>query len=484
LAADSGWMRHIHYTILGLALLFAAGAGHAAPPVTPLDDAAIAKQGEEYWAARRKEPSEAPFAALLKSGDFATLEQKVEAVQRDYEARKVDEGCVYAVFHTFQAAKLETDVTRWAQERPRSWAAVAARGLSQHAQGNRARGGATIRETAPQQLLEMESRLAAAERDYRSALAQRPRFLPLYSYLIDIAQKRGDQEMARTVLEEALRQDPATFFVRDSYMGVLQPKWGGSWEAMEHFAQSAQAHVGENPHLVTLLGDTPAARAYERVLRRDWPGARDLYTEAMRFGSEPLWLSMRAKAYQKMDQCPAAVADLTEAIRLDPTWAELHAERAWCRKTLGQGDAAFEDYARAVELAPDTYWMVTAYATALERALRPRDAVAVYEKFLATHPDHAEAFEAMGVIYKQSLHEPDRAGGIFKLVVKLAPDRASAWRNYGDVLRQLHDDATARIVYARYLELAANTTDPVERLIAPAIRSYLATPPPPASIVE
>jgi tetratricopeptide (TPR) repeat protein len=323
----------------------------------------------------------------------------------------------------------------------------------------------------------MEMRLAAAERDYRSALAQRPRLLPVYSYLIDIAQKRGDQQTARAVLEEALRQDPGAFFIRDAYIGMLQPKWGGSWEAMEHFAQSAQAHVDKNPHLVTLLGYTPAARAHERVLRRDWPGARDLYTEAMRFGREPIWLSMRAKAYEKMNQCPAAVADLTEAIRLDPTRAEFHAERAWCRKTLGQSDAAFEDYARAVELAPDTYWMVSGYATALEHAQRPRDAVAVYEKFLATHPDHAEAFEAMGVIYKQSLHEPERAREVFKLVVKLAPDRASAWRNYGDVLRQLHDDAAARKVYARYLELA-DTRDPIERVIAPTIRSYLASPPP------
>ena len=101
---------------------------------------------------------------------------------------------------------------------------------------------------------------------------------------------------------------------------------------------------------------------------------------------------------------------------------------------------------------------------------------------MRTHPDHAEAFEAMGVIYKQSLHEPDRAREVFKLVVELAPDRASAWRNYGDVLRQLHDDAAARKVYARYLELA-DTRDPIERVIAPTIRSYLATPPP-ASIAE
>ena len=327
--------------VLGLATLLVSGAALAATPPTPLDDAAITRQEEAYWTMSRTAPSEARTLDLLRRRDFPALERELEAVQRDYEAHRVDELHVFSLFHAFDKEGAEGDIKRWITANPDSWTALAARAISRVGAGARARGGKSISDTLPLQLEQMERLLALAASDFEAVLAQQPRFMIAYARLIDIARMRGDCGKAELIAGEALRRDPATYFVRETYMALLEPKWCGTdWSAMEAFAQRAQAHVAENPHLVVLLGDPIAARAYEQVLAKDWPGALDLYTQAMRFGREPMWLRMRAMAYEKLGRCPDAIADLDEAIRLDPDRSEFRVARARCLRPPGPGAAS------------------------------------------------------------------------------------------------------------------------------------------------
>ncbi len=61
----------------------------------------------------------------------------------------------------------------------------------------------------------------------------------------------------------------------------------------------------------------------------------------------------RAGAYQHLEQLEQAIADYSQAIRLNPAVALAYHERAVCLARLNQDDRALADYNRALELAPD-----------------------------------------------------------------------------------------------------------------------------------
>jgi tetratricopeptide (TPR) repeat protein len=152
------------------------------------------------------------------------------------------------------------------------------------------------------------------------------------------------------------------------------------------------------------------------------------------------------------------------------------ADRATCLLFSGQRAAALPDYERATELAPDWSWVARAYSKELYISLRPQDAAAVLERFLAAHPRDPDALEDLGLIYRQTLHQPDHARELMERLIEIEPKRAAAWRIYGDALFDLHDPRT-RATYEHYFELV-DPKDPIESKIAPFYQRKLPYAPP------
>jgi tetratricopeptide (TPR) repeat protein len=469
-AAVMAWCRLLRFAVLAAALGSVAGAD-AAPPGSMPSESELKRQEADYYARLRTGPREQELRDLLRRGEFAALEKRLDAVQRDYESGRRPESDVFVAFHPLQRPDAQADLERWVAARPRSWAAVAARGLRLTDAGARARGGKFISETSPMQIAQMEDDFHLALPDLRTAIQARPRFLPAYARLIDIARMDGDDEMARAVFREALKRDPTTLYVRETYLQSLEPRWGGSYAEMESVAREAQAHVSESPRLRSLLGYPVAERAYDRMLAKDWAGAADGLSQALSFGRGVGWLEERARVYQKLGRCQDAITDLDEVLGYEPDAAEALVQRASCSRDLGQRDAAMRDYARAAELAPDSSWVVRSYAQALFRAIRFKESAAVYELYLASHPRDPDALEELAVLYRQSLRNPGRARDLLARVVEIEPRRASAWREYGDALREVHDPR-ARATYLHYLEIV-DLHDPLERALSTYVRQTL-----------
>ena len=449
-------------------------------PTRPPDPAVVKQNAEAFWAAARKGPQDQHVRQLLQSGDFTALEKELDGFQRDYEAGKSNEYVLFQATHPFVHADLQPTIERWIAMHPHAWQALAARGISRAAAGYRARGTKATSETLPAQLDAMRQLFALAVPDLRAALSERPRFLPAYARLIDIAQMLGDEQGAKAALEDAVRQDPNTFQVRDTYMTGLEPRWGGSWAAMDAFARQAQTHASANPQLVLLLGNSPAARASDRELQKDYRGAIELYSQALQFGPRPSLLVARANVYVKLSQYHEVLSDLDEALRYDPNEADWLISHAWCLRQIGQPDAAMRDYARAVEIAPDNSRIVLAYGRALYLSRRFGDEAALYERFLANHPRDDQVLEQLGTLYLAPLRKLPEARDVLARLVIVAPGRASAWRAYGTVLREL-GDPRARPVFARYLQLV-DPKDPIESTLSRGIRQWLGPDAPPAAM--
>ncbi|HME72318.1 MAG TPA: hypothetical protein VKM54_20995 [Myxococcota bacterium] len=466
---------------LVLALLGTALARAATPPPVPLSDEAMAKEREEaFWAMvrNRKGPSEEEIRDTLSRGDFTALEGRLDALQRSHEAGETNEYFVFEAFFIFKKRDLQPEIERWVKEHPHAWSALAARGMMNWALAWRARGGGYISGVTQGQIDQMRAYLNLASGDLHAAIAKRPGFLPAYSGLIDVARMLGDSAAGRDAIEAALRQNPNTYQVRWDYMGALEPKWGGSVAAMDAFAREAQAQAVVNPQLIALLGSPWAARGEDRYLAKDWQAAIDSYSRALQFGRKATWLRWRAGAYKKVNKLPEAIADLSEVLHYTPDSADVLAERASCLQQTQQGDAALHDLARAAELAPDASWIARNYAKALLMSLKPQDSAAVLERFLAAHPRDANTLEDLGLLYRQTLHQPVRARELMERLIEVEPKRAAAWRIYADALFELHDPR-ARDTYAHYFELV-DPKDPVESMMATLIRQRLSNTPPAA----
>ena len=77
------------------------------------------------------------------------------------------------------------------------------------------------------------------------------------------------------------------------------------------------------------------------------------FTEAIRLDprrAEAYW--GRAHAYAKKGEFDKAIADFTEAIRLDPRHAEAYCGRAYAYAKKGEFDKAIADYTEAIRLNP------------------------------------------------------------------------------------------------------------------------------------
>lgn len=438
---------------------------------------------EAYWAEVRRAPSQDELRALLERGEHVELERRLEALQAAYERGESGEYPVFHAFRAFEVAGLELKLDGWCEARPDAWTAHAVRALHEVSAGFRARGASNARDTATSQFDAMGGHFARAIPALRAAIEVRPRFLPAYARLIDVATARGDDAGARAAVEAALARDPRSYLVRLSYMAKLEPRWGGSWEEMQQFALEAQAHAAQNPALVMLLGFAAADRALERVRARDSNGALQHYGEALRYGRRVDWLFWRAVSYVRLDQCGNAITDLDEMLRYEPDHADALAQRAECMSRMGQADESLRHRQRAFELEPGNSYVAQMLGKELERSGRWADAAAVYEKALVAKPDDPALLEQLAVMQRGPLRDPERARTLLTRATTLAPKRASAWRELGSTLQTLGDQVSARAAYDRYLALV-DPSDPIERVIAPHIRSMLQQMAPPAATPE
>jgi tetratricopeptide (TPR) repeat protein len=117
----------------------------------------------------------------------------------------------------------------------------------------------------------------------------------------------------------------------------------------------------------------------------------------------------RAGAYQRLGRLQEAVADYSEAIRLNSGGAMAHHEQAVCLARLNQDDRALAGYDRAIELAPG----------------------------------YALSWNGRGMIYLHR-HEYQKASFDFSEAIRLKPDFYQAYKNRATARKALGDTEGAK----------------------------------------
>ncbi|MDR1252107.1 MAG: tetratricopeptide repeat protein [Treponema sp.] len=162
-------------------------------------------------------------------------------------------------------------------------------------------------------------------------------------------------------------------------------------------------------------------------------------------------------AYYDKGDYDRAIADYTQAIRLDPNFAEAYFNRGDAFDEKGDYDTAIADYTQAIRLDPN-YTRAYYYRGISYDNKKDYDrAIADYTQAIRLDPNYTAAYNNRGVAYYNK-EDYDRAIADYTQAIRLDPNYAKAYFNRGDAFDEKGDYDTAIADYTQAIRLDPNYT--------------------------
>jgi S1-C subfamily serine protease/Flp pilus assembly protein TadD len=158
-----------------------------------------------------------------------------------------------------------------------------------------------------------------------------------------------------------------------------------------------------------LPANAPGAAGVRRILHRAWAHltaseydrAIADYTEAIRLDPKSAGpYCGRGLAYGGKREYDRAIADYTEAIRLDPTYATAYCGRAEAYHAEGDYDSAIADCTEAIRLEPGNVWMYYVRGGYYDSNGDYDGAIADFTEVIRLDPKNAGAYHFRGLAYQ------------------------------------------------------------------------------------
>jgi TPR repeat protein len=261
--------------------------------------------------------------AALQQGRFAELEHTLAQVQADYEADTNAEARMRQTYRWFQIADpdLEASFDQWVDRYPQSHAARLARGLFLYAMARAWRGHAYVNKTHPKRMEFMDRYLERSYRDLEAASKLTEKPILAYATMISAARFVGGGNFANEVLTRAIKTDRYAVGPYYSYAVMLEPRWGGSHDAMH--ALAARADTEDHPKMKRVAkfirSSVTTDQADAKYRANDRLEALKGYQEAVAISDENSYaLCMLGQLYHAMGQTNNALASYNRALAVDP----------------------------------------------------------------------------------------------------------------------------------------------------------------------
>ena len=322
---------------------------------------------------------------LLDTGKLQELDAYVLGLEAEH-AREVDSSeALHYFFDQFAADSADAFTADWLKAAPESPYALTARARFHAGAAGRARGGKWAAETPREDLRKMSELYDQAVPLYRKALATHPRFLPAWIGLLGMASRDSRQALEEEAFVAANAIDPACQDLADARMTSLEPRWGGSYEAMLAYAESLKSQLARRPILAREMaspyGDRGDRLHAEKEINRE---AMEILDIAIRIGSNEEHLGDGARVAWQSDD--AGVHDRWKGLAYAMQAARFGERDEWIHRIVAWGllQHAPEISVRNVEIAlkqePDSGLLHYIAGAAYYNSKRPAQAEPHYPK--------------------------------------------------------------------------------------------------------
>jgi tetratricopeptide (TPR) repeat protein len=298
-------------------------------------------------------PTQRQMLALLRSGDFALLDERYGAIQDGYESHSISDEGLRAAFRVFYLTDpaLAPSFDSWVERSPNSYVAHLARGIYFNKIGIERRGGDSIEQTSAEQLRGMEEAFEIATGELQKSLSLTRRPILSYLYWIEISRYVGSQQDTGMLFDRAIKLDPHSVILREMYMTALQTAWGGSQDAMLRFLESCRAAGLSAAHLRILEGVIASDRAWvEYYQKEDYEAAAKDYVKAYELSSDAGCLRCAADAYQSAGDYSGAIDTFSRLLSNDPNDADALYRRGWLYMNHQRQQDGVADFQRLTAL--------------------------------------------------------------------------------------------------------------------------------------
>lgn len=268
--------------------------------------------------------------SALLAEDFPQLDARMTwhqdsaRLDNSYEIRY---AAAFNVFSTPDPA-LHPHLDAWVAAEPKSGLARLARGAHSVAMGIEARGTQYATETPAKKMEAMGAWFRIAYQDLQQASEGNAGNVMTRYVFLELGRYTARNEVLRKMLSEGLGENPGSLILREEYAFSLRPRWGGSAEEMDAFADESDSAAKLNPRVRLLHGFVAYDSAVTLKSAKQYDAAIEMFSNALAFGDYWLYRMGRADAYRRAQRYDEAIADYDTALIQLPALTEARAGRA------------------------------------------------------------------------------------------------------------------------------------------------------------
>lgn len=414
------------------------------------------------------------FQEKIQDKQAKEIDARFDAILAGYYAGQVPEGAVRHAYYAnfdYSAAAVEAMIDSWLDQSPDSAHAYVARGIHRVARAKGYRGEKFYRDTPTEAIDKMAREVELARADLERALAQDPRIWPAYGTLIDVARFTGESSLGDDALDRALRVDSKNYYVRERYSAMLEPRWGGSFEAMDEVASAAAPYLDRNPRLSLLRTIALASRGWPSYHAKDFLRALQLYELGVAEG--PVWenlLTAGTSALRSGEQI-RAIELYSQILRFWPWDQEARYWRAKSFAAMELDEMALADYQKVLADNPGNVFAQRDYASLL---LKTDDYDGAERKLAALHaadPSDLWVAERLAWVYAYRRPRYAEAAALVDQLLAANPRNGAAWLIRADLIQFTKGEGLHEALenFVRY----ADTSSEEQRNALPKAKAWL-----------
>jgi tetratricopeptide (TPR) repeat protein len=282
----------------------------------------------------------------------------------------------------------------------------------------------------------------------------------------------NDRSGRKAAAKHCMAVDPLSWTVNSAWMRGYDPRWGGSFRAMDHAIDEIKQRVPANPALGSLLAKSIGLRVFlGRDLVSDVTGISKVLDHAAVTAPDSFYIGQAGIAAKQAKNNQKALGYLSQALRFAPKYSLFLVERGELRITMGDRAGGLADLHRAMALVKDDcdcrddnriQELLMGFESIEERRM-------AFQSEIKSPEQHEWASYRFCETYINDAFDRERALACTKQLTDEFPNSAEALFMRSFVLYRTHDPDAAEVA-ARFRQVVDTSDERQQQMISELAR--------------